>query len=268
MELTKKEYLLKTKGFGWLFYLMKTRLISSIITAFYICKYRKYYLSTVQNSDRVVLLCDGQRSELYRMCGITSSEKIRVIPNCTDINIEQPQCKEQIVVWVGTFDYSVKRPDNMLRIWKQVESKHPDWNLLMLGDGPSWKEMKELSKSLGLQRVSFSGRVQPEVYYKKSSILCVTSVHESFSLVTLEAQRAGCVPILNNAFSPAPMLIQDGENGYLVPAFDNNAFANKLDSLMNNPVKREKMSMKAVESIKRFSLDVVYAQWLKELKND
>ena len=93
----------------------------------------------------------------------------------------------------------------MLRIWKQVESKHPDWNLLMLGDGPSWKEMKELSKSLGLQRVSFSGRVQPEVYYKKSSILCVTSVHESFSLVTLEAQRAGCVPILNNAFSPAPM---------------------------------------------------------------
>ena len=88
----------------------------------YICKYRKYYLSTVQNSDRVVLLCDGQRSELYRMCGITSSEKIRVIPNCTDINIEQPQCKEQIVVWVGTFDYSVKRPDNMLRIWKQVES--------------------------------------------------------------------------------------------------------------------------------------------------
>ena len=47
-----------------------------------------------------------------------------------------------------------------------------------------------------------------------------------------------------------------------------NAFANMLDSLMNNPVKREKMSMKAVESIKRFSLDVVYAQWLKELKND
>lgn len=54
----------------------------------------------------------------------------------------------------------------------------------------------------------------------------------------------------------------------LAPAFDNNAFANMLDSLMNNPVKREKMSMKAVESIKRFSLDVVYAQWLKELKND
>ena len=54
----------------------------------------------------------------------------------------------------------------MLRIWKQVESKHPDWNLLMLGDGPSWKEMKELSKSLGLQRVSLSGRVKHEVNYK------------------------------------------------------------------------------------------------------
>ena len=74
------------------------------------------------------------------------------------------------------------------------------------------------------------------------------------------------MPILNNAFSPAPMLIQDGENGYLVPAFDNNAFANKLDSLMNNPVKREKMSMKAVESIKRFSLDVVLCTMAERTK--
>lgn len=264
----QKEYFLKSKGLGWLFYLMRTRFIVSMITGGYICKHRKHYLSTIQNSNRVVLLCDGQRSELYRMCGIAFSKKVCVVPNCIDVNIEQPQYKEKIVVWVGTFDYSIKRPDNMLRIWKQVEFKHPDWSLLMLGDGPSWEEMKELSKMLGLQRVTFEGRVQPEEYYKKAPILCVTSVHESFSLVTLEAQRVGCVPILNDAFSPASMLIQDGENGCLVPAFDNNAFAHVLDSLMDNPMKREKMSIKAVESVKRFSFDVVYDQWLKVLKKD
>lgn len=264
----QKEYLLKKRGLAFFFYLMRNHFISSLITALYICKHRKHYLSTLQNSDRVVLLCNGQQPELYRMCGITFSEKVCVIPNCISINAERPQYKEKIVVWVGTFDYSVKRPDNMLRIWRQVESKHSDWWLLMLGDGPSWEEMKELSKSLGLQQVSFEGRVPPEEYYKKSSILCVTSVHESFSLVTLEAQRVGCVPVLNNAFSPASLLIQDGENGCLVPAFDNNAFANTLDSLMSNPMKLEKMGLKAVESVKRFSFDVVYAQWLNELKKD
>lgn len=262
----QKEYNLKKRGLGVLFYLMKTRVVASLITRAYIIKHRKRYLSTVINSDKVILLCDGQLPELYRMCGIKTSDKVCVIPNCIDVNVEYPKNKEKIVLWVGNFDYSIKRPDNMLRIWKQVEAKHPDWNLYMLGDGPSWQEMKTLSNSLGLKQVKFEGRVNPEDYYKKASIICITSVHESFSLVTVEAQRVGCVPILNNCFSPAPLLVQDGVNGCLVPAFINNAFAEAIDSLMNNSERLKMMSTKAKESVKRFSLDNVYKEWMQTLQ--
>lgn len=262
----QKEYNLKKRGLGVLFYLMKTRVVASLITRAYIIKHRKRYLSTVTNSDKVILLCDGQLPELYRMCGIKTSDKVCVIPNCIDVNVEYPKNKNKIVLWVGNFDYSIKRPDNMLRIWKQVEAKHPDWNLYMLGDGPSWQEMKTLSNSLGLKQVKFEGRVNPEDYYKKASIICITSVHESFSLVTVEAQRVGCVPILNNCFSPAPLLVQDGVNGCLVPAFNNNAFAEAIDSLMNNSERLKMMSAKAKESVKRFSLDNVYKEWMQTLQ--
>lgn len=262
----QKEYNLKKRGLGMLFSLMKTRVVASLITRAYIIKYRKHYLSTVINSDKVILLCDGQLPELYRMCGIKTSDKVCVIPNCIDVNVEYPKSKERIVLWVGSFDYSIKRPDNMLRIWKQVEAKHPDWKLFMLGDGPSWEEMKALSISLGLKQVTFEGRVNPEDYYKKASIICVTSVHESFSLVTVEAQRVGCVPILNNAFCPATILVNDGENGILVPAFDNNAFAEAIDSLMNNSERLKIMSSKAKESVKRFSLDNVYKEWMQSFQ--
>lgn len=257
----QKEYILKKKGMGLLFHLMKTSLVTSIMTIAYICKYRKNYLSTLNNSDRIVVLCEGQAQELFNICGIKSSDKVKIIPNCIDTKVDFIEPKEKTVIWVGTFDYSIKRPDNMLRIWQKVEANHPDWNLKMLGDGISLNEMKILSKSLGLKRVYFVGRVNPDEYFKKASILCVTSVHESFSLVTVEAQRVGCIPILNNSFRPAPLLVQNSENGFLVPAFDIETFANRLSILMEDSKMRNRMSKICIEKVKRFSLDSIYEEW-------
>ena len=262
----QKEYNLKKRGLGVLFYLMKTRVVASLITRAYIIKHRKRYLSTVINSDKVILLCDGQLPELYRMCGIKTSDKVCVIPNCIDVNVEYPKSKEKIVLWVGNFDYSIKRPDNMLRIWKQVEAKHPDWKLFMLGNGPSWEEMKAMSHSLGLKQVRFVGRINPEEYYKQALISCITSVHEAFPMVVIESQKYGCITVVNNSFTSAPFLIQDGINGCLVLAFNNNAFAEAIDSLMNNSERLKMMSAKAKESVKRFSLDNVYKEWMQTLQ--
>ena len=263
----QKEYLLKKKGLGWVFNLMNTCIVRSLMTRLYIHKHRKRYLSTVNNSDCVVVLCDGQVPELYRMCGLKSSNKVCVVPNGINVKILPVKNKEKTVLWVGTFDYSVKRPDNMLRIWKMVEDQHPDWKLQMLGNGLSWDEMKILSKSLGLKHVVFEGRVVPDNYYRKAIISCVTSVHEAFPMVVLEAQRVGCIPIVNNSFTSIPMLVQNGVNGCVVDAFDNKAFAETLSSLMDNIEMQQQMNLQAIESAKRFSLDRVYDRWM-ELLNE
>lgn len=257
----QKEYLLKKRGLGWVFNLMNTSIVRYLMTKAYIQKHRKRYLSTINNSDYVVVLCDGQIRELYRMCGLKSSNKVRVIPNGIDINAHFSENKEKIVLWVGTFDYSVKRPDNMLRIWKIVENQHPDWTLLMLGDGPSWQEMQQMSKSLELKHVFFKGRIVPDEYYKKAVIACVTSVHEAFSMVVLEAQRVGCIPVVNNSFTSIPMLIEDRVNGCIVKAFDNADFAKVLSALMDDFEKQKQISRLAIENAKRFSLDNIYEQW-------
>ena len=257
----QKEYLLKKRGLGWVFNLMNTSIVRYLMTKAYIQKHRKRYLSTINNSDYVVVLCDGQIRELYRMCGLKTSNKVCVIPNGIDINAHFSESKEKIVLWVGTFDYSVKRPDNMLRIWKIVENQHPDWTLLMLGDGPSWQEMQEMSKSLELKHVFFKGRIVPDEYYNKALIACVTSVHEAFPMVVLEAQRVGCIPVVNNSFTSIPMLIEDRVNGCIVKAFDNADFAKILSALMDDSEKQKQISRRAIENAKRFSLDNIYEQW-------
>ena len=257
----QKEYLLKKRGLGWVFNLMNTSIVRYLMTKAYIQKHRKRYLSTINNSDYVVVLCDGQIRELYRMCGLKTSNKVCVIPNGIDINAHVSESKEKIVLWVGTFDYSVKRPDNMLRIWKIVENQHPDWTLLMLGDGPSWQEMQQMSKSLELKHVFFKGRIVPDEYYDKALIACVTSVHEAFPMVVLEAQRVGCIPVVNNSFTSIPMLIEDRVNGCIVKAFDNADFAKVLSALMDDSEKQKQISRRAIENAKRFSLDNIYEQW-------
>lgn len=257
----QKEYLLKKRGLGWVFNLMNTSIVRYLMTKAYIQKHRKRYLSTINNSDYVVVLCDGQIRELYRMCGLKTSNKVCVIPNGIDINAHFSESKKKIVLWVGTFDYSVKRPDNMLRIWKIVENQHPDWTLLMLGDGPSWQEMQEMSKSLELKHVFFKGRIVPDEYYNKALIACVTSVHEAFPMVVLEAQRVGCIPVVNNSFTSIPMLIEDRVNGCIVKAFDNADFAKVLSALMDDSEKQKQISRRAIENAKRFSLDNIYEQW-------
>ena len=263
----QKEYLLKKRGLGWVFNLMNMCVVRSLMTKMYIYKHRKRYLSTVNNSDCVVVLCDGQIPELYRMCGMKSSNKVFVIPNGIDVGVSISENKEKIVLWVGTFDYSVKRPDNMLRIWKIVEEQHPDWTLQMLGDGPSWKEMQLMSKTLGLKHVIFKGRVVPDEFYRKAVIACVTSVHEAFSMVILEAQSVGCIPVVNNSFTSIPMLVEDKVNGFIVKAFDNIDFAKVLSNIMDDREMQQQISRRAVVKAKRFSLDNIYKQWEKLLNS-
>ncbi len=201
------------------------------------------------------------------MCGIEKSDKVHVVPNCIEVGDVGNLSKQKVAVWVGTFDYAVKRPDNMLYIWKQVESNIQGWQLKMLGDGPSLEEMKSLSEKLGLQHVEFTGRVMPDEYYNEAAIACVSSVHEAFSLVVIEAQKAGCVVVMNNSFTAAPMVVKNGKNGVLVPAFDNDSFAKALLSLMKDDEKRNRLSRQAMIDVQRFSLESVYDQWINLFKD-
>lgn len=259
----QKEYLLKKKGLGVLFNVMRSKKVTDFITLIYIKNYRKKYIETITNSDAIFVLCEGQKKELMRMCGHIGGDKTYIVPNCVEFEVGSNVPKEKIALWVGTMDYAVKRPDYMLQIWKLVCKKHPDWKLQLLGNGPSFDEMKLLASQLNLDNVSFEGRKTPKPYYERASIICITSVHESFSLVTVEAQQKGVVPIAFNSFNTAEILINEPSNGLLVKPFDIYSFADKLSYLMDNADLRLQMSKQSIESSKMFSFDVIYSIWNK-----
>lgn len=259
----QKEFLLRKKHLSLLFEIMRTSMVTNLMTYIYIRKYRQFYRNILDKSDKVILLCDGQVDELRKMCGTINDNKVSVIPNCQMpvLESEMNDTKENLVLWVGNVDYSIKRPDNMLRIWNKICFKHPDWQLTIVGDGPALNDVKSMSKNMGMERVIFVGRKSPEEYYKKAKIVCVTSVHESFSLVTTEAQANGAVPVVFDSFTAAPMVVKNGVTGILVPSFKLDAFANEMSRLMSDNICLMNMSEEAKKSVFQFSPDVVYKKW-------
>jgi len=106
-------------------------------------------------------------------------------------------------------------------------------------------------------------RQDPEKYYKKASILCMTSSFEGFGLVLVEAQTYGVVPVAFNSFSSVTDVIHNGETGFLVEPFNEESYVEILSDLMSNNNLLRSISINCEKSAKRFELGDIGNQWLE-----
>ena len=99
--------------------------------------------------------------------------------------------------------------------------------------------------------------------YRNSSVFVMTSLYEPFGLVIPEAMSCG-LPVVSydSPYGPAG-IISDGEDGFLIPMHDIQAFANRLCQLMGDEELRKEMGHRAIESSQRFSADKIMPMWKK-----
>ena len=174
--------------------------------------------------------------------------------------IEQDRLKEKIVLMVGRLIKS-KHQDILIEIFAKIND--PEWKLVLVGyDHLKQKNMdrlKKLAKDMGINdRVVFAGKQDNvEEFYYRSSIFAFTSSSEGFPNVIGEAMSAGLPVVAFDCIAGPSEMINNGENGYLVPLFDKEEFENRLSLLMKDEMLREKMGTNARESIKRFSKDII-----------
>lgn len=258
------EYKLKQKHLGWLFNVAKLPLIRNVITWVYIQKYSKYYKQIADNSDYISVMSQGQVDDLKIVLNKSEWKKIVLIPNCIIPYSLKWKPRSKTVLWVATIDFMIKRVDLMLKIWKQVQDSHSDWTLKILGDSPYSEEAKVYAQQLGINNVSFVGRVDPTDYYLDAQIACVTSTHESFSMVIIESFKFGVVPMAFDSFPAAKELIDNGKNGIVIPAFDVNEYAKKVGQLMDEDDLRENMRKNAYASAQKYFSLSIFEKW-KEL---
>lgn len=255
------ESILKQKHLGYLVNIIKISFFKKLIRYVYILKKRRHYKNLLENDGKLVLLSDTYFSELSTIIGEFNQNKVVAIPNPTS-KVNPSLVKSKIVLYVGRINRSQKNLDLLLQIWAKIWKDIEDWSLVIVGDGEDVDKLKNYAKELSLQNIHFEGKRDPMPYYDKAPIFCMTSAFEGFPMTLIEAMSFGDVPILFNSFSSAPRIINNEINGFLIPPFDTNKYANKLKDLIINESLINQMSEQILDSIKIYDIERIGNQWL------
>jgi glycosyltransferase involved in cell wall biosynthesis len=147
--------------------------------------------------------------------------------------------------------------------WKGVETlllaarDVPELELEIVGDGPEWPHLVELSAQLGLgERAIFRGRLSaPDVQraMSRAHALVLTSLYEGLSHTLLEAFAAG-LPCIVSDRGGNEEVVSDGRNGVIVPAQNVGSLARALRSLADDEPWRRSLAAAARETARMFDL--------------
>ena len=222
------------------------------------------FKNNYENIDVFVLLTDWLKDEIQEMMKKNHHTKHVVIPNfLPEIKTGSEQKRENQVIAVGRM-HQVKGFLRMLEVWKEIKTTE-NYVLKIVGDGDEYEKVKRKITELGLtDGVVLTGALDHAKVMEemgKSKAYLMTSFTEAFPFVLIEAMSKG-LPIVAYDVRVGPRaMIDDGENGYLIPDGEKELFADKVKSILNNQGVFDTMSIAAYKKSECFTEEKVIRQW-------
>ncbi len=174
-------------------------------------------------------------------------ERLRLQPLGVDLTTFRPvgvPPMRPTVLFAGSLE-PVKDPETALLAFALLADSRANVRLLIAGSGSLRRRLDRLADELGIvDRIEFMGYIprtrMPELY-RAATVLCITSLHESQSMVAVEAAASG-VPIVGTAVGVMSDL---GEGARTVPAAEPAALAAALGDLLDDPAETARMGAAA-----------------------
>lgn len=208
--------------------------------------------SAFEKADAVSCICEGLKMDLIKR-GIPKN-KLFVTPNAVDINNFQPLHKrdieleqkfnlsgKKVIAFIGTFfkyeglHYTIEAISEIAKIRKDI-------HLLLVGAGNELDNLKQQVKTQGLEEfVTFVGRVpfaEVSRYYSLADVMVFP--RESIRLTELVTplkpleSMAQYKPVIASDIGGHKELIQDGKTGFLFPADNSTALADKIIEVIDD----------------------------------
>nr|WP_052170197.1 glycosyltransferase [Massilia sp. JS1662] len=163
---------------------------------------------------------------------------------------------------VGRLD-PVKNLHALLAAFARLAPVHPDWDLVLLGDGPERAALQAAAGAAGIGgRVVLPG-IAGNVgeWHARADLYVLTSHSEGFPNALAEALCHG-VPAVSVDCDTGPRdIVRHGVDGLLVAPDDPAALARALGLLMGDGALRRQYAARAIEARARFSIERVAAMW-------
>lgn len=202
----------------------------------------------------------------------TNAKHVVVIPNSVQWPLPKqfPQLdlrdnypfKKKILLGVGRLT-SQKQFDLLVSCFQTLATSHPEWVLVILGEGPLRLALEAQVAVAGLeQRVFLPGRAgNIGEWYEHSDIFVLSSRFEGFPNALIEAMAYG-LPVVSFDCNTGPRdIIRDKVDGLLVPLESTAGLTEALDQLMSDESLRQNFARQAVNVRERFSEERIIDMW-------
>jgi glycosyltransferase involved in cell wall biosynthesis len=205
---------------------------------------------------------DGRR-QLKR---ITPDAPAFLFPAWTDIDIFQKAGRLRAAKWMPKNPYIlycglIGRPKgvhHLVHSFARIAQYFLQVQLIIAGRVENDSYMDELKSSIAqanlTERIPFRGEApQAEVaeWMAEASMFVLPSLSEGLPRVALEAMATG-TPVIASRVGGIPELIQDGETGFLIPPGDEDALADRMRRLLENPKEARETGERARAAAGRF----------------
>ena len=192
------------------------------------------------------VIVPGAASARYAASLGVPAERVHVAPNAVDtriFDVEPTPHDGCIFLYVGRLD-SEKNVDVLLRAFADVPGE-----LVVVGAGSDEARLRALAGD----RVRFLGSLDRDelpAVYAAADVLVLPSRSEPWGMVLNEAATAGLALVASDAAGAAHELIEEGRNGYRVPAGDEAALADALRRVVDE---RARFGAHSREVARRFT---------------
>ncbi len=224
----------------------------------------KFFVNSFANVSPSIFLYNAFKDHGY---------KVDYIPNSIDLDLYPLKLRETIkpnMLYVRSF-HKIYNPTLAVKVLKEVSKVYPESTLCMVGpdkDG-SLEQVMQLASELNLSdKIKLTGQLSKSEWIKLSSdydIFINTTNFDNHPVSVIEAMALG-LPVVSTNVGGIPFLLEDGQEGLLVPPQDSHIFSEAILTLLKHPEKAYELAQKGRLKAENFHWERVKIQW-KELIN-
>lgn len=231
-------------------------------------RYHALTIDVLRRARRIVPNSFWTKEWLYKIFGSEYRRAVRVIPGGVDLKKFNPNLNtsdidekynlkgKKVVVFAGKLT-AYKGVRYLIQAAKKIPAE-----VVILGEGPERANLEKRARDLNLTNVHFIGHLgtsnELNKFYKRADVFVAPSVwDEPLGLVILEAM-ASKTPVVVTRKGGIPLAVKDGVNGYFVRPRNSTEIIEKVNLLLSDEDKRNKMAENARKIVEqKFSWETI-----------
>ena len=234
---------------------------------------KRRFAECMAEQASAILPVSNALAKAMQDCGIRNSRWQKIYNVVDDFFFEPSAVSIQYsdrktLLHVSCFDEQAKNVKGLLRAAKMLSEKRQDWQLVIVGTGPDYQEVRAYADSLGFPEnfLRWTGELTPREVAEemhRADAFVLSSRYETYGVVLAEAAAAG-LPILST-----PVGIAEEIADLIVPQeiaqCNPGKFAEFIETILWNPVTADRQPLASIANAhSRFSAEEIGKQ-LKEI---